>query len=100
MRLTIPLVSDAILTDLSSQVRIFSNFDCARHSITFRSPLYWLNLIFQSNLRNRLSALRPTAGTDDRRLACAVASRERSEEHTSELQSLMRLSYAVFCLKQ
>src|SRR3546814_5357296 len=25
---------------------------------------------------------------------------QRSEEHTSELQSLMRLSYAVFCLKQ
>src|SRR3546814_4473274 len=30
------------------------------------------------------------AGTDD----------ERSEEHTSELQSLMRISYAVFCLKK
>src|SRR3546814_2194500 len=28
------------------------------------------------------------------------ALRERSEEHTSELQSLMRMSYAVFCLKQ
>src|SRR3546814_2346556 len=28
------------------------------------------------------------------------ASAERSEEHTSELQSLMRISYAVFCLKQ
>src|SRR3546814_9250742 len=28
--------------------------------------------------------------------ACAV----RSEEHTSELQSLMRISYAVFCLKK
>src|SRR3546814_7142319 len=26
--------------------------------------------------------------------------RNRSEEHTSELQSLMRLSYAVFCLKK
>src|SRR3546814_5330156 len=26
--------------------------------------------------------------------------RSRSEEHTSELQSLMRISYAVFCLKQ
>src|SRR3546814_1459683 len=26
--------------------------------------------------------------------------RERSEEHTSELQSLMRISYAVLCLKQ
>src|SRR3546814_5158963 len=29
----------------------------------------------------------------------ARADYERSEEHTSELQSLMRLSYAVFCLK-
>src|SRR3546814_6238655 len=27
-------------------------------------------------------------------------SRDRSEEHTSELQSLMRISYAVFCLKK
>src|SRR3546814_5162329 len=29
-----------------------------------------------------------------------AGSRYRSEEHTSELQSLMRISYAVFCLKQ
>src|SRR3546814_3855306 len=28
------------------------------------------------------------------------AARRRSEEHTSELQSLMRISYAVFCLKK
>src|SRR3546814_2939148 len=41
------------------------------------------------------------------RLATDVAHRhlrkameERSEEHTSELQSLMRISYAVFCLKK
>src|SRR3546814_1468759 len=27
-------------------------------------------------------------------------SKDRSEEHTSELQSLMRISYAVFCLKK
>src|SRR3546814_1694425 len=36
-------------------------------------------------------------------LHCGItydACRERSEEHTSELQSLMRSSYAVFCLKQ
>src|SRR3546814_1780417 len=32
--------------------------------------------------------------------AYPVASSERSEEHTSELQSLMRISYAVFCLKK
>src|SRR3546814_4216875 len=30
----------------------------------------------------------------------SVASCFRSEEHTSELQSLMRISYAVFCLKK
>src|SRR3546814_5583697 len=30
----------------------------------------------------------------------ASRSGQRSEEHTSELQSLMRISYAVFCLKQ
>src|SRR3546814_6956106 len=30
----------------------------------------------------------------------AAARAERSEEHTSELQSLMRISYAVFCLKK
>src|SRR3546814_2884900 len=30
----------------------------------------------------------------------AVTWLERSEEHTSELQSLMRISYAVFCLKK
>src|SRR3546814_2580416 len=29
-----------------------------------------------------------------------AAAFERSEEHTSELQSLMRISYAVFCLKK
>src|SRR3546814_6285670 len=29
-----------------------------------------------------------------------LARRHRSEEHTSELQSLMRISYAVFCLKK
>src|SRR3546814_2638818 len=30
----------------------------------------------------------------------ADSRRSRSEEHTSELQSLMRISYAVFCLKK
>src|SRR3546814_15063607 len=34
-----------------------------------------------------------------RHLAVAVQC-DRSEEHTSELQSLMRISYAVFCLKK
>src|SRR3546814_10207465 len=33
-------------------------------------------------------------------LLTPVIIRNRSEEHTSELQSLMRISYAVFCLKK
>src|SRR3546814_3104816 len=40
-------------------------------------------------------AARPSVST-----ACSISSRRRSEEHTSELQSLMRISYAVFCLKK
>src|SRR3546814_1745065 len=39
-------------------------------------------------------ALRPRLGDGE------VADDLRSEEHTSELQSLMRISYAVFCLKK
>src|SRR3546814_9032306 len=35
-----------------------------------------------------------------RRRLPLFAVRARSEEHTSELQSLMRISYAVFCLKK
>src|SRR3546814_5520749 len=35
-----------------------------------------------------------------RTLAEKIAGKSRSEEHTSELQSLMRISYAVFCLKK
>src|SRR3546814_3972980 len=34
------------------------------------------------------------------RHSCALHDRRRSEEHTSELQSLMRISYAVLCLKK
>src|SRR3546814_4810327 len=33
-------------------------------------------------------------------ISCHWACALRSEEHTSELQSLMRISYAVFCLKK
>src|SRR3546814_7572330 len=36
----------------------------------------------------------------DSGIRCQSCQATRSEEHTSELQSLMRISYAVFCLKQ
>src|SRR3546814_2368871 len=42
-----------------------------------------------------------TAGIDrSARISSIGTSSGRSEEHTSELQSLMRISYAVFCLKK
>src|SRR3546814_6696799 len=49
-----------------------------------------------------LSARNAVAGRLDADDAHALVVEEgmRSEEHTSELQSLMRISYAVFCLKK
>src|SRR3546814_19589563 len=52
----------------------------------------------QSERRRR--AARDRTGAFDRRRKAVAAKAPRSEEHTSELQSLMRNSYAVFCLKK
>src|SRR3546814_7818385 len=54
-----------------------------------RRAFLWQRYRVESRSEPRWRALRPV----DR-------SRQRSEEHTSELQSLMRISYAVFCLKK
>src|SRR3546814_7111241 len=54
-----------------------------------RSPAAHQRLARQPRRRPRLPE-----GSGDRRQS------RRSEEHTSELQSLMRISYAVFCLKK
>src|SRR3546814_4147850 len=56
-------------------------------------------------LRPSPFAARPGAGSRVARSAAGAAAvtmlhADRSEEHTSELQSLMRISYAVFCLKK
>src|SRR3546814_8334778 len=48
-------------------------------------------------LRHRLRDHRPRHRLLD---FLRLAGKPRSEEHTSELQSLMRISYAVFCLKK
>src|SRR3546814_9850628 len=42
----------------------------------------------------------PVTTTDLEQIFSAKDRPHRSEEHTSELQSLMRISYAVFCLKK
>src|SRR3546814_4941490 len=82
------------------------------YTTLFRSPtlcaLYTLSIgcAFLANARlygpPELIVIR-RIGVDSRcgigRIRRAVV-RRRSEEHTSELQSLMRISYAVFCLKK
>src|SRR3546814_3686067 len=59
------------------------------YTTLFRSASGWRH---PALLRGRRAAV-AAAGTD-------AAAQPRSEEHTSELQSLMRISYAVFCLKK
>src|SRR3546814_9585201 len=62
----------------------------------------------QGRVRHHASALREAArgpgrggaGIRQRVRDPCVSCFVRSEEHTSELQSLMRISYAVFCLKK
>src|SRR3546814_2532715 len=74
---------------------------------TRTDTLFPYTTLFRSALRSRpvRHARRCAAGTDKPlryRPACRCDRPPplRSEEHTSELQSLMRISYAVFCLKK
>src|SRR3546814_2035034 len=62
---------------------------------SLRTLLYGGSAHFGENddFRSRIRRLR-------RAWTCRAIAARRSEEHTSELQSLMRISYAVFCLKK
>src|SRR3546814_10422277 len=76
---------------------------------TQRQSFEFLELALVHHLQ---AAPYPLRVLDDAHAACDLLDRlptqtvrsesqiERSEEHTSELQSLMRISYAVFCLKK
>src|SRR3546814_20571346 len=62
---------------------------------------------YSERFRKWIDDKRQAAGRTPRRyatlddaLARMMGENSRSEEHTSELQSLMRISYAVFCLKK
>src|SRR3546814_5501524 len=66
--------------------------------------LRWKSARLRERSRRSSRAV-PVGGHHRRRAAARDPRREadggaRSEEHTSELQSLMRISYAVFCLKK
>src|SRR3546814_4261894 len=61
-----------------------------------RAPTAFIDL-----LTERASAIKlAEPGPSPEQLSAMLKAAVRSEEHTSELQSLMRISYAVFCLKK
>src|SRR3546814_7053319 len=66
---------------------------------TRTDTLFPYTTLFRSPAR-RVAPVLPTACAHCLRHRCRSRRGGRSEEHTSELQSLMRISYAVFCLKK
>src|SRR3546814_4353594 len=86
----------------------YSN-DCVTHILPLASKAIFIGLPISGSEANKLiskpgGSLKPNRsssgvlGSVER--TCLLNSSPRSEEHTSELQSLMRISYAVFCLKK
>src|SRR3546814_8870380 len=70
-----------------------------RFSVKAARPSFASSVAKQIACRSRSYSIALSSGIDTaaRRFSFAVS---RSEEHTSELQSLLRISYAVFCLKK
>src|SRR3546814_7380321 len=64
------------------------------------NPAYWLTWAWHPDYPDKDRRPLGPSGMQTHRLALVLAMQQRSEEHTSELQSLMRTSYAVFCLKK
>src|SRR3546814_9784845 len=78
-----------------------NEWDCVGLSVSPDTRSYPGNvqLIFQSP---GMSLIDPEQRADRSGISAPAGDQrgDRSEEHTSELQSLMRISYAVFCLKK
>src|SRR3546814_7362334 len=102
--------SDVCSSDLPG-IRFQSRKTCDAVLIGERSikPFPVLGRYKRGNLLQHLILERATGRGDQRRQRLFLRRRnpvrdepakKRSEEHTSELQSLMRISYAVFCLKK
>src|SRR3546814_4134653 len=73
-------------------------------SATIQQPKYEINVNTLDHLAAKTLELNGIGvvelSTDKPITFEAYGDNHRSEEHTSELQSLMRISYAVFCLKK
>src|SRR3546814_6196010 len=97
------------ISDWSSDVCSSDLTENSKLSAKLTQPLEDIETAAIAIAMNRLRHCRPPvrwpAGPEDRlsgrdgTVPITWDAAERSEEHTSELQSLMRISYAVFCLK-
>src|SRR3546814_4003577 len=90
-----PAVHARLEDELGDVLFVCANL--ARHAkVDVGSALRRANAKFERRFR----AIEQLAQADGARLQDLPLDAQRSEEHTSELQSLMRISYAVFCLKK
>src|SRR3546814_5163234 len=82
----------------------YAEFTCLPSNDLADSDADLLGAVVEAEQQSRRTHAWPTWVPSRRRStpsdAAAAFRRWRSEEHTSELQSLMRISYAVFCLKK
>src|SRR3546814_10874082 len=83
-----------LVADLSTPTTRDAAHDCLAATIYHESRAEPL----EGQLAVAEVVINRTQSPSFRRTICGVVT--RSEEHTSELQSLMRISYAVFCLKK
>src|SRR3546814_5479986 len=81
----------------SATASLISQLDCRSLPSGFSSPIRTFAPASPAD-SSPLIVGRNSVGAVDRKIASPPE--VRSEEHTSELQSLMRISYAVFCLKK
>src|SRR3546814_6875640 len=85
---------------------LISLISCVLCDLRARLAFFWASYLYLPTSRNFTTGGSAFGDTSTRSrptpAACSIAScvNIRSEEHTSELQSLMRISYAVFCLKK
>src|SRR3546814_2297080 len=84
-----PAVGEPVLTPVAYQTRL------GKASMAIRDYLHAPDILAVREMEN-LTVLQDLAA----RIGEDAIANGRSEEHTSELQSLMRISYAVFCLKK
>src|SRR3546814_3996721 len=104
--------SDVCSSDLSSRFRLIWRITCASFLVrrqTGPAPLRWVRdargwMPCEESRPRRTRPMRWKHTASFLLFRCRASNRHgggsRSEEHTSELQSLMRISYAVFCLKK